>query len=202
MSAVAWTRLLLVAATTFASKSTHPAPHSCAAKTSLQAACAASDAHVEPLHVLAPFAPPCAVLLFSHAPTLLLASNRRARRLHRAAAHAFALWAAVLGAAAVYLRLSPSFAYAVALHASATSLSARGSSSLFLLSPAVHAAARCLATAALVAGAAYAGPPLPVFDAPGVPGCCGAAAHLAAWAGAETLGAAVVPWLLGQGFDE
>lgn len=197
MPTLGWTRLSLVAATTLASTFT-PHDPSAPGHCSSHAACATSDAHVDPLHVLAPFAPPCALLLFSHAPTLFLASSRRARRLSCAATHAVALWAAVVAVAAAYAKASPSFAYALALHLSASSLAARGNC---LLSPAVRAVASHLALAALLAGA-YAGPPLPVFDAPGVPGCCGAAAHLLAWAAADTVGAVVWGVLLGQAVDD
>lgn len=193
MAGLGWTRLSLAAATTLASTFT-PARERCPAGHP----CATSDAHVSPLHVLAPFAPPCALLLFSHAPTLFLSSSGRARRLSHAAAQAVALWAAVVAVATAYNKASSSLAYALALHLSASSLFARRSC---LLSPAVRAVARHLALAALLAGA-YVGPPLPVFDAPGVPGCCGAAAHLLAWAAAETVGAAVWGGILGQAVDD
>lgn len=198
-----WTRLCLLCATTLASSHTPPLQHSCSSRVSLAAACEASDPSVAPEHALAPLALPCAVLLFSHMPTLLLPSRRRVRRLASAAKRAAANCAALLCVAAVYARVSPSLAYALSLHLAATLLSSRESDALLLVTPGVHAAARYLASAALVAGAAYSGPPLPVFDAPGVPGCCGAGAHLAAWAAAETAAAAgLAVWLdWGVGWD-
>jgi hypothetical protein len=106
----------------------------------------------------------------------------------------------VVAAAAAYHAGWASLAYAHSLHLSATFLGPRRADSLVLMSPSVHAAARALAVAGLAAGAAYAGPPLPVLDAPGLPSCCGALAHLAAWACAETVGTAVLAGLLDWGF--
>lgn len=186
----AWARLALAVATTLASSSTQPREHggSCASLTSLQAACAASDAHVSLVHSLFPLALAAGVTLWSYLPTLVLASRRRAHRLSVAAANVAAVWCAGALVAAAHFQASRSLAYALSLHLAVTLLSSRKSDALVLFSPSALAAARGLALVAL-AVMAGAGPPLPVVDAPGVPGCCGATSHLAAWAAAETWGA-------------
>jgi hypothetical protein len=186
----AWARLSIAVATTLASSSTPPRQHgeSCASLTSLQAACAASDAHVSLVHSLAPLALAAGVTLWSYLPTLVLSSRRRAHRLSVAAANVAAVWGAAALVAAAHFEVSRSLGYALSLHLAVTLLSSRKSDALLLFSPAALAAARALAVVG-VAVAAGAGPPLPVVDAPGVPGCCGATSHLAAWAAAETLGA-------------
>jgi len=183
----AWCRAALAAATTLASAGLSPGQQSCAAS----GHCARLDALVSPQHAVAPLCLPLAVCLFANAPTLLLSSRHRASCLWAAAAELLLLWAALASVAAVYLLGSQAAAYGLSLHLSA----------LFLLSPAPpslplgsapHAAARACAGLALLAGAWHAGPPLPVVQGPGVSGCCGAAAHLAGWAAAETVGRAAV----------
>lgn len=192
----AWIRASLVAATTFASSFTFPGEESksCAAKTSLQAACASSDAHVELLDVFAPLALAAGAVLWSYLPTLLLSSRRRAHRLSIAAGHVALVWASAPLLRAAHDAVSPSFAYALSLHLAVTLMSQRRSDSLLLFLPSTHSAVRIFANGCLVVGACF-GPPFPAFDSPGVPGCCGATSHLAAWIIAETAGDLAL-WLL------
>lgn len=139
--------------------------------------CRPADAQVRPEHVLLPLLLPCAVQLCVHMPTLLLASRVRARQLRAATAHVAAAWAAVALCAYAYLS-HPAVAYALALH-SAAFLLAQPSEPGLLIGPCPERTARWGCTAALLAGALYLGPPLPLLDAPGLSRCCGSAAHLA-----------------------
>jgi hypothetical protein len=176
---MAWERLLLAAATTLASSSLQAIgqrrKESCAA----QASCAAADKTVAPLHV------------FAYAPTLFLSSRHRVRSLWAAVAKLAVYWVGVWAVSATYVAGSPAFAYALSLHLAALFIAEPPPPTL-LLSSSVHAAARCVAMTALVAGAWYAGPPVPVFDTPSFHGYCGATAHLVAWAASETVGRAAL----------
>lgn len=190
---------MLAVATTLASSHTQPRDNNAKCSLSLHAACSAPDSHVAPQHAVVPLVPPIAVLVFSSMPTLLLASKHRVRSLWAAVSYLCAIWVALLLVAEVFQSVSPSLAYALSLHFSALFLTRRPQTDV-LITPTAHAAVRVCALAALVAGAAYAGPPLPVMDSPGVHGCCGAAAHLAAATAAETVGAALL-WLLDAGLS-
>jgi hypothetical protein len=188
---MAWERLLLAAATTLASSSLQAIgqrrKESCAA----QASCAAADKTVAPLHVLVPLMLPVALALFAYAPTLFLSSRHRVRSLWAAVAKLAVYWVGVWAVSATYVAGSPAFAYALSLHLAALFIAEPPPPTL-LLSSSVHAAARCVAMTALVAGAWYAGPPVPVFDTPSFHGYCGATAHLVAWAASETVGRAAL----------
>lgn len=190
----AWTRTLLAAATTLAAASTHPKGFEKTChfqQDGLREICASQDYHVYSEHVLAPLMVPCAVQVFVSMPTLLLASTHRARRLRAASACMAALWSTVLACSAVYAALSPSFAYALSLHASALYL-LKLDPGANLMGAVPLLAAKVAGLAALCAGAVYAGPPLPVLGSPGLSGCCGSVCHLLAWAAMETLGAALL----------
>ena len=139
--------------------------------------CRPADALVRPEHVLFPLTLPCAVLLCIHMPTVLLASRVRARQLRTATAHIGAAWAAIALCAYAYLS-HPALAYALALHSAAFLLSLPSEPGV-LIGQCPERAARWACSAALLGGALYLGPPLPLLDAPGLSRCCGSAAHLA-----------------------
>lgn len=187
---MSWARLLLAAATTLASADPRARPRADQDACLSWASCGALAERVSPRHVVLPLCLPAALALFAHAPTLLLPSRHRVRRLWAAAAQLAVLWAGLLAVAAVYLRVSPSHAYALSLHLASLLAAECPPPHAALLSRPAHAAAKYAALAALVGGAWQLGPPLPVVDTPGFHGLCGASAHLLAWASAETLGRA------------
>lgn len=191
---MAWGRLLLAAATTLASSSLQAIgqrhKESCVA----QASCSAIDKTVAPHHALVPLMLPTALALFAYAPTLFLSSRHRVRSLWAAVAKLAVYWAGVWAVSATYVVVSPAFAYALSLHLAALFIADPPPPTL-LLSSSIHAAARCASMAALIAGAWYTGPPVPVFDTPSFHGYCGAMAHLVAWAASETVGRAVLDFV-------
>ena len=140
--------------------------------------CFPADTRVRPEHVLFPLLLPCGVALVVNVPTLLLPSRFRAHQLRVATAHITAAWAAVVLCAYAY-RSHPALAYALALHSSAFLLALPPDPGV-LLGRGPERAARWSCTAALLLGAWYLGPPLPLLDVPGLSRCCGSAVHLAA----------------------
>jgi hypothetical protein len=176
-----------VAATTLASlRNLVPASQDCS-----RDACSEASAAVRPDHVVLPLALPCAVVFVANGPTLLLSSRWRARCLWVAAGQVVVLWASLWACAWVFFFASRAYAYAMSLHFALLILD-QGCPPVFSISPGLHSLARGLATALLLAWAAYAGPSLPVLDTPALSSCCGAKAHLLAWVSAETLGRAAV----------
>jgi len=190
-----WLRVAAIAVTTLAASRVPPAPATvevCAAQ-GVCAACARLDARVASVHIVAPLTVAAAVILFAHFPSLVLASRNRIRELWAAVAAVSVVYAALAGAALVASNFSRAWAYALSLHF-ALLLVATDTPPTTLFHPAAYAAVQALAVFALLTGAWYAGPPLPAWDVPGLSGCCGAVAHLAAWAAAETVGRAAVVW--------
>ena len=148
-------------------------------RTSAESACGRLDPLIAPQHVIAPLMLPCAALLFTHMPTLLLASKARVRDLKEATAQVAVAWLSVCSVAWLYTRYSPAVAYALSLHSSLYLLSQPSSPTLVVgrLTD-LFVRETCVTTILLCAW--YGGPPLPVVDVPGVAGsCCGAASHLA-----------------------
>jgi len=204
---MAWLRAALIAAATLAA-SRHDlaaAPRdvvqegTCGAGGVLDS-CSAIDRVVAPLHVTLPLAGSAGFVLFTHAPSLFLKSRNRIRELWGAVWQVACILAALLAASGLYLRFSKSWAYAFSAHFAVLYLS-QGQCPTLLFAPAAYRACQALSISALLLYAWHYGPPLTVWDAPGIPACCGAVAHMAAWVAAESLGRAAVAgeawWRLG-----
>jgi hypothetical protein len=187
---MSFVRSLLLVATTLAA-SRHPPDltpkienaSSCPAShqnLTIENVCARVDPLVLPEHVIAPLAIPCIALLFTHMPTLLLASRARVRDLKAATTHAAVTWGAICAAAVIYTN-SPTQAYAFSLHLSVYLLS-QPSSPTVVVGRMADLFVRELGITVILLCAWYLGPPLPVLDVPGFPGasCCGVTAHLTA----------------------
>ena len=143
--------------------------------------CASTDPLVLPEHVILPLLLPCAALLFTHMPTLLLASRARVRDLKGATAQAVLTWLSVCSVAWAYASGRRAFAYAASLHTSVYLLS-KPASPTVVVGPIADLFARETCITAILLCAWQLGPPLPVADAPGHPAasaCCGLASHLA-----------------------
>ena len=185
--------LLLLATTLAAGRAPAPgssSPHanstqkqneSCAADSdSLERACRGTDPLILPEHIILPLLLPCAALLFTHMPTLLLASRARVRDLKGATVQALLTWLGVCAAAWAYSTGRRAFAYAASLHASVYLLS-RPASPTVVVGPIADLFARETCVTAILLCAWHLGPPLPVADAPGHPpgsACCGIGSHV------------------------
>jgi len=190
---MAWVRSLLVIATTLAASRYHllaVETGSCFTG-SIFAACADVDMLVGGVHVIAPLMVPSAFVVFTRLPTLLLASRGRVWGLWAATGRLLLICLALLASSLAYLRASKAWGYALSVHLAVLFLCQESRAGL-LFGQAAHAAAKAAALVFLLVGAWQLGPPLPAWDAPGLPGCCGAVAHMGAWAAAETLGRAAV----------
>ena len=196
---MSWVRSLLILATTLASSRFHHEYESGALKAEegeclsagVFSACSTLDKRVTPFHILCPLLVPTALISFAHAPTLLLASRSRVWGLWAATWRILLVYTAILASAAAYLWASKAWGYALSLHLSVLYVCQERCRAL-LIGDAAYKAAQLVSLASLVLGAWQLGPPLPAWDAPGIPGCCGAVAHMAAWAASETLGRAGV----------
>ena len=165
-----------------------PAPPSNAS--AFEGACRATDPLILPEHVILPLLLPCAALLFTHMPTLLLASRARVRDLKNATAHAVLTWLAVCAVAWAYASGRRAFAYAASLHASVYLLSMPASPTI-VVGPLADLFARETCITFIFLCAWHMGPPLPVADVPGQPAhsvCCGLASHLAGFMIPELVG--------------
>lgn len=161
-------------------------------KTAIAVECSHLDPFVTPCHVVAPLMLPCAALLFTHMPTLLLASKARVRDLKEATAQVAVSWLSVCAVAWLYTSYSPSVAYALALHASVYLLS-QHSSPTIVVGRLADAFVRETCVAVIFLCAWYMGPPLPVIDVPGIAGsCCGVASHLAGFVLPDLVGPAAM----------
>jgi hypothetical protein len=186
--------LLFVATTLAAGKNNHSRANesssdnatdaSCPADAagSLEHACRTTDPLILPEHIILPLLLPCAALLFTHMPTLLLASRARVRDLKGATAQAVLTWLSVCAVAFAYSSGHRAFAYAVSLHTSVYLLS-KPASPTIVVGPMVDLFARETCITAVLLCAWQMGPPLPVVDTPGdhpaASACCGIASHMA-----------------------
>jgi hypothetical protein len=158
-----------------------PAPNNNATLTTNEDVCASTDPLILPEHAILPLLLPCAALLFTHMPTLLLASRARVRDLKGATAQAVLTWLSVCSVAWAYASGRRAFAYAASLHTSVYLLS-KPSSPTVVVGPIADLFARETCITVILLCAWQLGPPLPVADAPGHPAasaCCGLASHLA-----------------------
>lgn len=195
---MAWVRVLLVLATTLASSRFHNHGDGSADTEEGQClsagvftSCSTLDKRVEPPHVVLPLCASAAVVLVEHAPTLLLKSRVRISGLWSATWRLLMVLVALLACSSAFTRASRAWSYALSLHFSALYICQERCPTILLGEPA-HRAIQAVSLLLLIVGAWRIGPPLPAWDAPGIPGCCGAVAHMAAWAAAETLGRAGV----------
>ena len=194
---MAWLRAALILATTLAASRVHPVntrqSQEACGSFGFTASCKPIDAMVRSDHVVYPLAGAAALLVFTHAPTLFLSSRNRMRELWAGVWQIHGLAAALLASSWLFLFQSRALSYAMSVHFSALYLSLAKPPTR-LLSALTYRGVQVAAWLGLLAYVWFAGPPLPVWDAPGIPACCGAVAHVAAWIAAESLGAAVVGW--------
>jgi hypothetical protein len=206
---MAWSRSTLVLATTLAASDFHYSAldqqedGACGAGGVLSA-CLDVDRNVSPRHVIFPLLVPAFLVIFTHVPTLLLASRRRVWGLWTATLKLVLVFISISFSSAVYLRISRAWGYAFSLHFSILFITQERCQTL-LFNEAALLGVQTFFLATVLLGAWRIGPPLPAWDAPGLPGCCGAVAHMAAWATSETLGklgvSAITLWGAGSGMQ-
>jgi len=147
----------------------------------LEDVCSATNPLILPEHVMLPLLLPCAALLFSHMPTILLASRARVRDLKNATTNVVLAWLGVSAVGWAYASGFRAFAYAVSLHTSVYLLS-QPASPTAVVGPLADLFARETCITLVLLCAMQLGPPLPVAHAMGHPTaavCCGVASHLA-----------------------
>jgi hypothetical protein len=192
---MAWLRAVLILATTLAASRVATIPKKgldgACASTGFAASCTHVNNMVRPDHVVHPLVGTAVVLLFTHAPTLFLSSRSRLKELWGGVWHIHCIAAALLVVSWLFLYNSRALSYALSLHFAALYLSLVRPPTR-LLSSFTYRAVQTTAWVALLAYAWFVGPPLSVWDAPGIPSCCGAVAHVAAWIAAESLGRGLV----------
>jgi len=145
---------------------------------SLNTACEQTDAFVTSDHVTLPLMAPCFAMLITHMPSILLPSRAMVHDIKSATAKVFLIWISVVTISWIHRGQGGSLAYAMSLHVSLYLLSLPASSTV-VVGMWADRLTRSIFTALVIMCAWQAGPPLPVLDAPGIHGWCGAASHLA-----------------------
>lgn len=188
-------RAFLIASTTLASgrlDSYIPgAPDQTCEGGGIVASCSRLDSLVHPSHCFIPLCCAVAFWITTLFPALVLSSRNRVRELWAAVVNFFVAYAALFLSSYVFNHVSKAWAYSISLHFSVLLMSSKSSPTLLLSQP-VYRALQSVALTALYVAACYAGPPLPVWDAPGLPGSCGAVAHMGAWLLTDSVGRAAV----------
>jgi hypothetical protein len=144
------------------------------------------------MHIIYPLLIPYAAQAIIHMPTLLLAAQSRVTHIKQALASVatVGMWIA-LAAWAPAEAWNPPIAYAMSLHW-ALFLLAQPPHPTLAIGAWAHHAVCTLGVAILAAGAWHLGPPLPVVEVAGLPGCDGATAHLLCLLFTDLLGPALM----------
>jgi len=186
-----WMRVLLPIATTLAAvrvSPTLPPPppaESCAAPIF-------PPPTITDIHIIYPLLIPYAAQAIIHMPTLLLSAQSRVTHIKQALVSVVTV---AMGVALNTWILSgnrnPPVAYALSLHW-ALFLLAQPPHPTLAIGAWAHHAVCTLGVAILAAAAWQLGPPLPVIDVAGLPGCHGATAHLVCILATDLLGPVVI----------
>lgn len=199
-------RCLALAATTFAGARLHAInpingnPNETLKKStsqtcsSLESECAFSDTLVHPDHILIPLLLPCFPLVVAHMPTILLSSRSKIRDIQGAAARSLVLWLALAASVFAFREGHGTLAYGISIHWAMLMLCLPARPSVGI-GDGMEVACRWLCLLVLFAYASHSGPPMPIFDAPGLSRCCGSAAHFAGWISVDLLSPVVLFFL-------
>ena len=185
-----WMRVLLPIATTLAAVRVSPTllppppppSESCAAP-------AFPPPTITDMHIIYPLLIPYAAQAIIHMPTLLLASQSRVAHIKQALVSIVTVGMGVALNTWILRGGSqdPPVAYALSLHW-ALFLLAQPPHPTLAIGAWAHRAICTLGVAILAAAAWQLGPPLPVIDVAGLPGCQGATAHLICMLATDLLG--------------
>ncbi len=149
---------------------------------------AAPPPTITDMHIIYPLLIPYATQVVIHMPTLLLASQSRVAHIKQALVSIVAVGMGVaLNTWILSGNRNPPVAYALSLHW-ALFLLAQPPHPTLAIGAWAHRAICTLGVATLAAAAWQLGPPLPVIDVAGLPGCHGATAHLICILATDLLG--------------
>ncbi len=141
-------------------------------------ACLALERGVTPIHVILPIAVCNVVTLITHVPSLLLHSRVRAAHMQACCSRVCLLLLQIVVTYIAFSRVSHMLSYALSLHFALFFLSLVHTQRAPLIGDEAARVLRCLSVLGLLLACWRFGPALPVVDVLGLPGGCGAQAHL------------------------
>lgn len=153
--------------------------------------CHETDRSIAPMHILVPALFPSMISFLKTFPYLFNSSKYRLGILCQASLIYLCSITFLCICVAVYMKISKTQAYALALHLSITVLSKMNVQGRNLDQHGISAATvwfQLVPSFLLCAGATYVGPPVPILDTPWIMSTCSVRSHLLGWAASSTLG--------------